>query len=181
MTPTTPPVPTARRVAGGISRRGVLTAAVALPLAGCALNNPLDSRRTPAAEAVPALAPDVGVAVEAVARIRTVGATLTATTQLHAGLATALTGLAAMHAAHLDALVEAVPDRVDTATTPAPSAVPEAPVTARRAVAAAERLLHDELTELALRAQSGLFARLLASMVAAIGQQLAVLAEEARA
>ncbi len=178
----TPPRPTSgSSAAPGISRRGVLAAALSLPvlpLAGCALNNPLDSRRTPAAEAIPALAPDVGVAVEAVARIRATEATLTATTQRHAALAAPLAGLAAMHTAHLDALIDAVPDRVDTTTTQAPSTVPETPAAARRAVVVAERRMREELTELALRAQSGLFARLLASMVAATGQQLAVLGGE---
>lgn len=181
MTPPTPsPAPTPARV----SRRGVLTAALslpALPLAGCALNDPLDRRRTPAAEAVPALAPDVGVAVEAVARIRAVEAALSATTQRHAGMAAALAGLAAMHTAHVDALEEAVPDRVDTGSSQAPTTVPDSPVEARRALVAAERRLHDELTELAMRAQSGLFARLLASMVAAISQQLVVIARKTTA
>lgn len=181
MTPPTPVTAAATGPAARISRRGVLAAALSLPvmpLAGCALNNPLDRRRTLAAEAVPALAPDVGVAVEAVARIRAVEATLSATTQRHTGMTAALAGLAAMHTAHLEALMEAVPDRVDTSGTQAPATVPEAPGAARRAVVLAERGLHDELAELALRAQSGLFARLLAAMVAGISQQLFVLDRE---
>jgi hypothetical protein len=52
--------------------------------------------------------------------------------------------------------------------------VPRKRATALRRLSHREQHLHDTLDALALRAQSGDFARLLASMGAGIGQRLAV-------
>lgn len=145
-------------------------------LTGCSLNNPLDSSRTPAAEATRDLAPDVAVAVDAVTLVRGAQAAARSTAQRHAALAPRLAGLLAAHQAHLDALVHAVPDGVDTSAPGTAYVVPPGPKAALTRLTAAEQGLHGSLTGLALRAQSGPFARLLGAMAASVSQQLQVLA-----
>ena len=81
--------------------------------------------------------------------------------------------LLALHPAHEATLVDAVPDRARPSTKPAPYVVPRRREKALSTLAAREQRLHDTLDGLALRAQSGQFARLLASMGAAIHQRLA--------
>ena len=60
-----------------------------------------------------------------------------------------------------------------TSAAPAPYAVPRNRDKAVKALEVHEQKLHDTLDGLALRAQSGQFARLLASMGAAVHQRLA--------
>jgi hypothetical protein len=161
----------------GLSRRGALGlgvgAATALVASGCALNNPLSSERTPAPEAVRDLAPDVAVAVEAATMVSAARAAVTATAERHVALAPKLAGLLAAHQAHLDAVVDAVPEGVDTSPDlSAPYVVPAGPAPALARVVATEHTLHDRLVGLALRAESGPFARLLGAMAAAVSQQL---------
>lgn len=140
---------------------------------GCAVNNPFSDEKTPAAEAVRELAPDVAVAVEAVTRIEVAAAAVAATTEAHPALATRLAGLTGLHDAHLTAVRDAVPDRVDVSPATPPAPVPPKPAVALARLVAAERTLHGQLTALALRAESGPFARLLGSMAAGVSQQLA--------
>jgi hypothetical protein len=66
-----------------------------------------------------------------------------------------------------------VPDRAGPARTATPYAVPARRKVALAGLAAVEQRLHTSLDGLALSAQSGDFARLLASMGAGIGQRLA--------
>jgi hypothetical protein len=171
MTPPTPPAAQVR-----LSRRAALGVGAAFgvaAVAGCTLNNPLTADDTPAAKATRDLAPDVAVAVRAVTLIRAAEAAATATGEQHPGLADRLTGLRRAHQAHLAALVDAVPHGVDTSPTDgASSAVPATGPGALAEVVAAEGRLHDELVGLALRAESGAFARLLGAMAAALSQQL---------
>jgi hypothetical protein len=87
----------------------------------------------------------------------------------HVGLATALTGLVAMHTAHLE-LLDVDDDGARASTAPAPGA---AQALAR--VRATERELQATLAGLAQQADSGTFARALASMSASVAQHLAVL------
>jgi hypothetical protein len=160
-----------------LTRRGALGLALGVGLGGCALNNPLSDEKTPAPEAVRDLAPDVAVAVEAVTLVRSARAAVEATGVRHPALAPRLAPLLAVHAAHLHAVVDAVPDGVDT--TPAAGAayaVPQRPGRALVELATHERTLHDGLVGLALRAESGAFARLLGAMAAAVSQQLPGLA-----
>lgn len=163
-----------------LSRRAALRLAVGTAagaaLAGCSLNNPLSHEKTPAAEATRDLAPDVAVAVEAATLVRGAQAAATATGSRHADLAVRLTGLLATHQAHLDALVDAVPEGVDTSAPGAAYDVPARPMVALTRLTEAEQALHDGLVALAVRAQSGPFARLLGAMAAAVSQQLRVLA-----
>lgn len=172
----------------GLQRRSVLVlaagagAALTGGLSGCTVNNPFDSSKTPAAEAVRDLAPDVGVAVEAVALI----------SQAHSEVAALVTGqllpvtflaLVDAYEAYGQALVGAVPDGVDATATPsaspgpgsAPSSSPTTPPSARATTLHTAAVLHSRLTGFALRAESGPFARLLGSMAAGLSQQLAVL------
>jgi hypothetical protein len=150
-------------------------------LAGCSadnpLNNPLSDEQTPAEKAVRDLEPDVAVAVEAVTLISAARAAVTSTGERHVALAAKLSGLLEAHAAHLDALVDAVPDGVDTSpATAAPYVVPKGPARALDQLSATEQKVHDDLVGLALRAQSGAFARLLGAMAASLSQQLVGLA-----
>lgn len=168
------PMPTASPTPA-LCRRALLAGGTAVLLGGCSVNNPLSNEKTPAAQAVPRLAPDVAVAVEAVTRIQATATALTATGQAHPALATRLAGLAELHQAHLAAVRDAVPDRVDTSATATPAPVAPRPAVALSNQVAAERTLHDQLVALAMRAESGPFARLLGSMAAGISARLAVL------
>lgn len=167
-----PPSPQLTRRALLAGGAGVVVVA---GVAGCALNNPLSDQKTPAAQAVRELAPDVAVAVEAVTRIKVAAVSVAATGQAHPALSGRLAGLGGLHQAHLSALEDAVPDRVDTSAGAVPPPVPPKPALAVAQVLAAEHVLHDQLVALALRAESGPFARLLGSMAAGVSQQLAVL------
>ena len=170
MPPSVPLVPTHQ-----LTRRVLLAGSAGVLVAGCSLNNPLSDEKTPAAQAVRELAPDVAIADEAVTRIEAAAAAVAATGSAHPALAGRLAGLTRLHAAHLAAVRDAVPDRVDVSPLTPPAPVPPAPAAALRSIRVAERTLHDQLIALALRAQSGLFARLLGSMAAGLSQQLAVL------
>ena len=120
---------------------------------------------------------------------------LDATVRRHARLAGLLTTGRAVHAAHVELLEEAVPDQPagspsaspgsPTPTTPAPAAPAEevtVPRQARAAVAGIARA-EDRLAVLARRsafaAESGSFARVLASMAAAATQQGVLMRGEA--
>lgn len=171
MSPTDP-----TRAPGGrpLGRRAVLLAGAGGALtAGCALNNPFSDARKPAADAIEDLAPDVALAVTAVGALLEAEARARLAVTSFPALRTPMAGVLALHAAHLDALEKAVPDGID----PTPRAAAPAPPGSRRAALKqqdrTERALHDTLAGLALRAESGPFARLLGSMAAAISQQLA--------
>ena len=141
--------------------------------AGCALNNPFSDARTPAADAIEDLAPDVALAVTAVGALLEAEARAQLAVTTFPALRKRVAGVLALHAAHLDALENAVPDGVDA--TPQVAA-PVTPSTRRAALQQqdrAERALQATLAGIALRAESGPFARLLGSMAAAIAQQLA--------
>lgn len=161
---------------GGLDRRTLLLVGVAsATLAGCSLNNPFSDEKTPAAEAVRDLAPDVAVAVEAVTLLLAAADALEATVAAHPTLSAPLAGLTATHQTHLDALVAAVPERVDVSSEPTPYVVPPSRGAALAAVRTSEATVQSQLVALAMRAESGPFARLLGTMSAAVSQQLAVL------
>lgn len=147
-------------------------------LSGCVLNNPFEAEQTPARKAVRNLAPDVAVAVEAATAIRRTAAAVRDTATRHPDLGTRLSGLTQAHDAHLAAVVEAVPDGVDTSSQANGPAyvVPARPARALARLTATETGLHDALVGLAIRAESGPFARLLGAMAASLSQQLHELA-----
>ncbi len=167
--------------ATGLTRRAALGlgAGVGLSMAasGCALNNPFHEQKTPSSDAVRDLAPDVAVAVRAVTLVRDAQAAVESTGERHPAIAPRIAGLLAVHRAHLAAVVDAVPDRVDTSPDAGtPYVVPDRAARALVQLVTAEHTLHDGLVGLAIRAESGAFARLLGAMAAAISQQLHELA-----
>lgn len=171
------PTEEGRGTRGRIERRTLLLAgAASVTLAGCSLNNPFGDPQDPAAEPVRDLAPDVAVAVEAVTLLLAAGAAVAATTAAYPALSKTLAGLAAAHTAHIDALRAAVPERVDLSADPTPYVVPTTRGRALVAVRTSEVSLQNTLVALAVRAESGQFARLLGTMSAAVAQQLAVVA-----
>ena len=165
----------------GPPRRSVLLLGVgagAVALSGCTLNNPYSSDKTPAAEAVRDLAPDVAIAVEAVALISAAQRELEA---LAPGDAARLSGLSSAYATYVDALRGAVPKGVDVSGSATPTPLPSTPAATgadagRTAALRTARSIHDQLTGFALGAESGAFARLLGSMSAGLSQQLKVAA-----
>jgi len=140
---------------------------------GCTVENPVSDDKTPKSPAKPA--PDVAVATRALAEIRTVRLGVAGTASRFPATRPQLTPLVQMHQAHEASLADAVPDRADSGSSagPAPYVVPRKRDAALGKLADRERKLHDTLDGLALRAQSGDFARLLASMGAGVNQRLA--------
>ena len=119
------------------------------------------------------LAPDVAVATRALEEIRAVREAARRTLSRFPASRSVLTSLVALHRTHEATLVDAVPDRARASAAPAPYRVPRKREKALAALAAREQRLHDLLDRLAVQAESGQFARLLASMGAAIHQRLA--------
>lgn len=112
--------------------------------------------------------PDVQVATEALAAVRAAHQAVRATTQRFPATRVGLARLEAMHAAHERSLVDAVPARERSSAATTPYTVPRRRDVALARLQVSETTLHDTLQALALRAQSGEFARLLASMGAAV-------------
>lgn len=164
------PVPTRRT----LSRRtlvtgGLAVGAAATVLPGCSVDTPLRDDDRPARRR---LAPDVAVATTALAELRATRRAVTATARRFPGLRTDLGPVGSMHRAHEASLVDAVPPGADPSTPVTPYAVPRRRPAAVSALADRERELHERLATLAGQAQSGEFARLLASMGAAVQQRL---------
>lgn len=173
MSPTDPVLPPER--SSRLGRRALLAAGAGIGLGlagGCSLNNPFDSTKTPATEAIDDLAPDVALAVTAVGALSQMRSRAHLLVATYPAQRSKVTGLIALHDTHLDALKDAVPSGVDPApSTPTPKVLGTA-AGALKQQHIAEVALHDRLVGLALRAESGPFARLLGSMAAAISQQL---------
>lgn len=184
------PAPTPSRTGSPprLSRRAALTAlaaGVSATVAGCSTGTGRADAARSAAPSAPAprpagVSPDVAVAVAAVDRITAVAAELARATRGRRGRVARrrLAGLAALHAAHLRILRQAVPaDHRDDAHGPTGTQAGrtrgQRPTPA--SVARSEGRLRVQLEDLAVRAESGEFARLLAAMSAAIGQQLVVM------
>jgi hypothetical protein len=159
---------------GVVSRRSFVAAGagvVGLTAVGCTVDNPVSHDK---ADKRPAgLAPDVAVASRALAEITAVLAAATRTLARHPGIRPGLVQVVHMHRAHEHSLADAVPAQARPSAAPAAYRVPRSRDAALSRLAGEERRLHLTLDALALRAQSGDFARLLASMGAAVDQQLA--------
>jgi hypothetical protein len=157
---------------GPVSRRSV----IALGLAGlgsvgavAACSSAPSPTSSSNQQARPAsVTPDVQTATEALAAVRTAHQVVRATAQRFQATRLGLAPLEAMHVAHERSLVDAVPAPQRGSAAAAPYAVPHRRDVALGRLQASEATLHDTLQALALRAQSGEFARLLASMAAAV-------------
>lgn len=118
--------------------------------------------------------PDVRVATAALTEVTAARGVVLSALRGHPPLRTGLADLVAMHRSHAVALADAVPHPPAMAVRPRRTS-PRGQARALRRVVAAEQHLQLRLDALALRAQSGEFARLLASMAASVAQHLAVL------
>lgn len=164
----------ALRTGTPVSRRALVTGTVGgLALAAVAACSTDDHTATRAPSGRSATAPDVAVATAALAEIRAVREAVVATLRRHPDTRPALGPLRALHRTHEATLVDAVPDHASPSAEPAAYAVPRARAKALTKLAGHERRAHDALGNLAMRAESGQFARLLASMGAALHQRLA--------
>lgn len=171
-----------------LSRRAVLAGLAGFAGAGlvaCSADGQSDApkrRPTPVAASVD---PDVALAAEALASQRQVLDLLQATRKRHHGLAARLAPVIAAHQAHADLLSHAVPKGVSASASPTDAASPGRHGVSRsrsRAMATvveAEQQLATVAKRQAFRAESGAFARLLASMAAAAAQYATVLAASA--
>jgi hypothetical protein len=147
-----------------------LGAVAGLGLVGCSDD---DTPSSVKAAAPAGLTPDVAVATTALAEIRAVREAVSATVSRFPATRPGIGSLVALHRTHEAALVDAVPERARPSARPAPYAVPRSKQKALVTLARREQRLHDTLDGLALKAESGQFARLLASMGAAVHQRLA--------
>jgi hypothetical protein len=158
-----------------LSRRSLIAFAVAggagLVTTACSRDEPTATEKAPPPSPAE-LTPDVAVATTALAEITAVRAAATSTLARFPAVRPQLSPVVAMHRAHEVTLADAVPARARTTTAPAPYVVPRRRAVALAALAAREQKLHTTLDGLSLRAQSGEFARLLASMGAGISQRL---------
>ncbi len=168
------PARTPREAASRLTRRtlvlGVIGSAAGLAVAGCSSDDDT-ARRAPETTASPS--PDVAVATTALAEIRAVRVAVSATLARFPENRATLAPWVTLHRTHEATLVDAVPAGAAPTTSPAAYAVPHKREKALARLAVREQRLHATLDELAVKAQSGQFARLLASMGAALHQRAA--------
>lgn len=166
-----PTVRPTRRTVLGAACLGVAGSLTGLVASGCSVP---DVQRPGAQEtpSAPELAPDLAVATEALAQLRLVRATAEQTAARFPATRARLATLIELHRTHEESLDAAVPERARATDPPAaPEISPQRP-TALAHLQATEVQLQGALAGLALRAESGRFARLLGSMSAAVGQHL---------
>lgn len=166
-------MPTSRT--GPLTRRTLLGAVVAAAgLSGCSVGGPAPEARPSRGRSTPAgeVSPDVAVATDALAVVRRVRGAVVGTVRRFPALRDHLSGLAALHLAHDRVLADAAPQDAPSDSRGAPYRVPTDRAKALKRLRAAEQDLHDRFGDLAGRAESGDFARLLAAMGAAVAQRL---------
>ena len=169
----------------------MVAAAGGAVLAGCTSASTPGAR--PAPEGGQKLDPDVTVAALALADQRETLTLLEAASEMHRRLRGTLAPMIEAHRSHADLLAEAVPEdatptppstelesltgspSVTGSPDPAPVSVPADPGRALVTLTAAEQQLSTTIRRHAFVAESGQFARLLASMSAACSQHAAVL------
>lgn len=186
---------------GVLSRRATLVGALAVGTAACtpySLGGDQQGSRTPAPAPhdEPRTDPDVALAAEVLGAEQAMIDLISATVVAHPRLGPALQAATAVHTAHVDLLAEAAPPDTDASPSQAASDQASDPPFADPSEAAAGpddrgvpkdaarallRLAHaeEDLSQAdktsAFSAESGSFARVLASMAAAAAQQSAVL------
>jgi hypothetical protein len=173
------------------TRRSVLAAALAVPAAtaaGCTLSGQAPSEGS--AREANEVDPDVALLEQVSQATDEVVALYEAVIEEHHGLRDDLQPLLAAHRAHVDALGQAAPDAAegarggqgergggrDGSSAQAPH-VPRHPKQAVRRLQSTERQTSKRLLEVTREAQSGGFARLLASMSASSAQAAHVLGD----
>jgi hypothetical protein len=158
------------------TRRTTLAGALggALLVAGCDADEPGSAPSPSAAATTPTPDdPDVALVDEVVAELDSLIALTEAAAAARPGIGRWPRALATLHRAHRDVLTDD-----ETEAAPPPSRGSAAAVL--RQVTARERTAQERLADWAVAAESGPLARLLASMSAAIAQQLATPANAAR-
>lgn len=161
--------PVSRRTTVGAALAGTLAGAALVT--GCSLDRPASA---PAAGSSPEPEPDADVVLlgSVLAALDATTALVSATLDRHPRTGPALRPLLDVHAAHRAVLDEAAEVEQDDATAPV---VPDRPGPALDRVRRAETRLAGTLREATATAQSGDFARALASMTASLTQHLTVL------
>ncbi|MGZ5416217.1 MAG: hypothetical protein ACXWDI_03480 [Nocardioides sp.] len=184
------PSPSSSRRA--LSRRTALLGTLVVGTAACTPYSFDDKQRDPDRPAAPVeqpeADPDVALAATVLAAEQALVDRVDATLDAHPRLAALLAGTRATHAAHVDLLADAAPESpvpspstspsTAMSETPEPEPAPRVPrntAQALRALARHEDELSLEDKRSAFAAQSGSFARVLASMAASAAQQSAVL------
>lgn len=178
--PARPPFSRRAILGGAAIGSAALTSGLA---AGCSADlSDLDPRATPptptttASLQEPAATDrdaDVRTLDSVYAEVLSVAALVEAVSESHSRLQPLLAPALAMHHAHAEALVGAA---LETPRAPAPATrSPRRVGSALRSVRTTEEALQTRLFDAAVAARSGTFARLLGSMAAAVGQQLAAL------
>lgn len=170
----------------GMSRRTAVAGVLALAAAGVSGCTPRGIDRRPRAGATatpsPRTDPDVALAATVLAREQGLLDRVLATLHRHPGLRADLGAARSAHRSHVDLLTDAVPLGARPSASP-PGATPHVPARAPAALAALSRE-EDRHAELGRRsafaAESGAFARVLASMAAAASQQAAALSGAAK-
>ncbi len=168
---TSPPGPLRRRTLLG-------TGLVAAALSGCAVGETPRARPPTGRSSADTVAPDVAVATEALTAVRRVHEGVLGTRRRFPALGDLLSDLAVLHRAHDHVLADAVPEGAQAGSPERRYRVPHDRAKALRRLRATEQDLHDRLGDLARRAESGDFARLLAAMGAAVAQRLEEWQEE---
>lgn len=173
-----------RRMPSRPTRRSLLAAALAAPVAsaaGCTVSGPAASKG--AARETPDVDPDVALLEEVSQQTDALVALYEGVVDEHRSLRRDLRPLLAAHRAHADALGQAAPKdaeggtaRRGTSSTEEPH-VPRRPEQALRRLQSTERDTSQRLLEATRQAESGGFARLLASMSASSAQAVHVLGE----
>jgi hypothetical protein len=188
-----------RRTALHVGLVGTATVVTATVVTGCTPHG-IDRRPKPDAVTTgraPRVDPDVALAATVLADEQALLDQVLATLERHPGLEAALAGARSAHQAHVELLKDAVPDDARTPETdpgsptvspsvsPSVGASPSVPRVPARvpvalgAVARAEDRLALVGRRSSFAAQSGAFARVLASMAAAAAQQATTLATAA--
>lgn len=152
-----------------ISRRSVVLAGSgSLLLSGCSTDVLPGHRHHGSTD------PDLRTVRLAAGQILQVQTALADTVRRHPGLGPRLAPIRTLHRTHLDALLSALPHgRHSIKVVTTPTSVPPTSARALADLGQAESALVDALAGSAQQADSGNLARLLASMAAAVGQQLA--------